>query len=117
MKNLRRQTMTSCCLPISGFREVHVQAYIFTIIGMLIRVRWRRWRQHSYRPYVKRQFCIEHPADIHQMLVFALAGFTDERIDLSAISEEATRLGPEALELWQRLLTRAESEVAKLRSV
>ncbi|MDI6768691.1 MAG: hypothetical protein QMD04_03345 [Anaerolineales bacterium] len=53
----------------------------------------------------------KHPNDIHAMLVFFLSGYSDYLIDLDTISAEATRLGPETLELWNQLVARAQAEV------
>lgn len=52
----------------------------------------------------------KHPADIHNMLVFALSGLADEPVDLFAVSVEAARLGPEVSALWNDLVERAKRE-------
>ena len=55
----------------------------------------------------------KHPADIYAMLVFALSGLSDVELDLGAIAAAATRLGPDAAELWRSLRARAEAEVER----
>jgi hypothetical protein len=55
----------------------------------------------------------KHPNDIYSMLVFDLSGYSDISIDREVVAEEATRIGSNALEMWQQLVERTQSEVGK----
>ena len=53
----------------------------------------------------------KHPADILNMLVFALSGLSDQEIDIPMIEIAASRLGHDTLNLWNELHERARREV------
>ena len=55
----------------------------------------------------------KHPADILNMLVFALSGLSDQEIDLQIIQAAVSRLGTNTLSLWNELLVRAYRETQK----
>lgn len=57
----------------------------------------------------------KHPKDIYAMLVFDLNGSSDVSIDYDLVTKEASRIGREALEMWNQVLARAKDEVAKHR--
>jgi hypothetical protein len=52
----------------------------------------------------------KHPADIYQMLFFAMSGLGDQQIDLDFVAQAAARMGQETLMLWQELIARAKKE-------
>ncbi len=55
----------------------------------------------------------KHPKDIGDMLVFDLSGNSDIPIDYQMITEEAARIGQEALDMWNKTLARAREEIEK----
>jgi len=55
----------------------------------------------------------KHPNDIYSMLVFDFSGYSDISIDLKAVTAEAAHIGSDTLEMWNRLVERANSEVDK----
>lgn len=52
----------------------------------------------------------KHPQDIYVILNFMLAGLGQTTLDTSYITTRAARIGPDALSLWQQLLSRAKGE-------
>ena len=55
----------------------------------------------------------KHPADIFAVLNFMLAGFGQTDFDLEYITQQAARIGNEALAMWRELLARAQDEMEK----
>lgn len=55
----------------------------------------------------------KHPKDIYAMLVFDLSGSSDVSIDYDLVIEEASRIGREALEMWNQIFSKAKNEVTK----
>ncbi len=55
----------------------------------------------------------KHPKDIYAMLVFDWSGSSDVSIDYDLVTKEASRIGQEALEMWNQVLAKAKAEVAK----
>lgn len=55
----------------------------------------------------------KHPGDIFSMLFFCLRGYSDYAIDLGEITRTAARIGEETLDLWNKTLARAKSEIEK----
>jgi hypothetical protein len=53
----------------------------------------------------------KHPADIRELLVFALSGLGDEPIDADYIAAQAAALGAQAMSLWNQLWKQAMTEV------
>jgi hypothetical protein len=49
----------------------------------------------------------KHPADIRELLVFALSGLGDEPIDLEYITSQAVALGASVADLWAQLRKQA----------
>lgn len=52
----------------------------------------------------------KHPADIREMLAFALSGLGDEPIDLDDITSQAIKAGGSVLDLWTQLQEQAISD-------
>ena len=55
----------------------------------------------------------KHPQDIFMIAVFCLSGFSDYPLDIPLITDAAQKLGQDTTLLWQKLLERAEQEVAQ----
>jgi hypothetical protein len=55
----------------------------------------------------------KHRGDVHEMLVFALSGLSDESLDLGYVNEWAPKVGSEAAQLWRSLREQAEDEVRR----
>jgi hypothetical protein len=53
----------------------------------------------------------KHPADIRELLVFALSGLGDVPIDLDDITSQAVALGASVVELWSQLRVQAIADV------
>jgi hypothetical protein len=47
------------------------------------------------------------------MLIFDLSGSSDVSADYDLIMKEASRIGLETLEMWNRVLAKAKEEVAR----
>ncbi|KAF0106714.1 MAG: hypothetical protein FD146_2306 [Anaerolineaceae bacterium] len=56
---------------------------------------------------------LKHPGDILSILVFCLSGYSDFAVDIEIVTREAVRIGQDALEMWNQLLSRAREEVEK----
>ena len=52
----------------------------------------------------------KHPADIRELLVFALSGLGDEPIDLDYVTSQAVTLGTSVTDLWSQLREQAISD-------
>ncbi|MFQ5615269.1 MAG: hypothetical protein ACE5GO_02255 [Anaerolineales bacterium] len=52
----------------------------------------------------------KHPDDIRAVLYFIFSGLSEEPVNLPEIEQEAARLSPETLQLWQALVARAERD-------
>lgn len=57
----------------------------------------------------------KHPADIREMLVFALSGLSEGPLDLDYINLRTVRLGAEVAELWDGLKQRAQDDACQYR--
>ncbi len=57
---------------------------------------------------------VKHPADIHQILVFAFSGLGTMQIDFDYVTRQASRMGKDTLLLWQELVARARRDTAKM---
>jgi predicted nucleotidyltransferase len=55
----------------------------------------------------------KHPKDVFAILFFCLSGYSDYKVDLDEITNEARRLGQETLEMWNKTLARAKEEIEK----
>jgi len=55
----------------------------------------------------------KHPEDILAILFFCLRGFSDYKVDVEEIADQAARLGPETLDMWLKTLARARAEIEK----
>ena len=55
----------------------------------------------------------KHPRDIVAILFFCLQGYSSHDINLDEVTKEASRLGQEALEMWNKTLARAKQEIDK----
>ena len=58
----------------------------------------------------------KHPSDIFDMLRFELDGFGEIPIDYNLISLAAARISPEALDMWNDVVARAQSEAKSHRA-
>ncbi len=56
---------------------------------------------------------VKHPTDIYQILVFAFSGLGTMQIDIDYVTKQASKLGKEALMLWQELVARARQDAEK----
>jgi hypothetical protein len=54
----------------------------------------------------------KHPADIRELLVFALSGLGDEAINLDDVTSQAVALGPSVVELWTQLREQAVADAS-----
>lgn len=55
----------------------------------------------------------KHPKDIYSMLVFDLSGSSDLSIDYEMVAKTAAQIGKETLDLWNKTLARAKTEIQK----
>lgn len=55
----------------------------------------------------------KHPKDIFAILFFCLQGYSNHDVNLDEVTKEASRLGQEALEMWNKTLARAKQEIDK----
>ena len=55
----------------------------------------------------------KHPDDIFSILFFCLRGFSNYQVHIEEVAEQATRIGPETLEMWLKTLARAREEIEK----
>jgi hypothetical protein len=55
----------------------------------------------------------KHPEDIFAILFFCLRGFSNHKVDIEEIADQAARLGPETLDMWLKTLARARKEIEK----
>ncbi|WKZ41737.1 MAG: hypothetical protein QY328_06765 [Anaerolineales bacterium] len=55
----------------------------------------------------------KHPKDIHAILFFCLRGYSDYDVNLDEVAQEASRLGQDVLEMWNKTLARAKEEIEK----
>jgi hypothetical protein len=55
----------------------------------------------------------KHPKDIHAILFFCLRGYSDYDVNLDEVAQEASRLGLDVLEMWNKTLARAKEEIEK----
>lgn len=55
----------------------------------------------------------KHPDDIFAILFFCLRGFSNYQVDIKEVTEQATRIGPETLDMWLKTLARAREEIEK----
>jgi len=55
----------------------------------------------------------KHPEDIFAILFFCLRGFSNHKIDIEEIADQAARLGSETLDIWLKTLARARAEIEK----
>jgi hypothetical protein len=46
-------------------------------------------------------------------LYFCLRGFSNYQIDIEEVAEQASRIGPETLDMWLKALARAKNEIEK----
>jgi len=55
----------------------------------------------------------KHPKDIYSILFFCLRGYSDYNVNLDEVTKEASHLGQETLEMWNKTLARAREEIEK----
>lgn len=55
----------------------------------------------------------KHPNDIFAILFFCLQGYSSHDVNLDETTKEASRLGRETLEIWNKTLARAKEEIEK----
>jgi hypothetical protein len=55
----------------------------------------------------------KHPKDIHAILFFCLRGYSDYDVNLDEVAQEASRLGQDVLDMWNKTLARAKEEIEK----
>ncbi len=53
----------------------------------------------------------KHPADIYAMLNFLLAGLGSSPLNLEDVTQQAARIGSDALILWRELVTRSQTQI------
>lgn len=53
----------------------------------------------------------KHPGDIHSILFFCLQGYSDYPVNLDEVTNEATKIGPESLDMWNKILARVQQEI------
>lgn len=55
----------------------------------------------------------KHPGDIFAILFFCLRGYSNYDVNCDEVAKEASRLGRETLEMWNKTLARAKEEIEK----
>lgn len=55
----------------------------------------------------------KHPDDIFAILYFCLRGYSDYDVNLDEVAQEASRLGQDVLDIWNKTLARAKEEIEK----
>ena len=55
----------------------------------------------------------KHPKDIFSILFFCLRGYSNYDVNLEEVTKEATRIGHETLDMWNKTLARAKAEIEK----
>jgi hypothetical protein len=55
----------------------------------------------------------KHPKNIYSILYFCMRGYSDYNVNLAEVTKEATRLGQETLEMWNKTLAKAKEEIEK----
>jgi hypothetical protein len=55
----------------------------------------------------------KHPKDIFAILYFCLRGYSSYDVNLDEVTKEATHIGQETLEMWNKTLAKAKEEIEK----
>lgn len=55
----------------------------------------------------------KHPKDIFAILFFCLQGYSSHDVNLDEVTKEASRLGQETFDMWNKTLARAKEEIEK----
>lgn len=55
----------------------------------------------------------KHPDDIYAILFFCLRGYSDHQVNLDEVEKEASHIGRETLEMWNKTLAKAKNEINK----
>ncbi len=55
----------------------------------------------------------KHPDDIFAILFFCLRGFSSYQVDIEEVAEQATRIGPETLDMWLKTVAKVKDEIEK----
>lgn len=55
----------------------------------------------------------KHPRDIFSILFFCLRGYSSYDVDLDEVTKEASRIGRETLDMWNKTLIRVKEDIEK----
>lgn len=55
----------------------------------------------------------KHPDDIFSILFFCLRGYSNHNVNLDELTEEASRIGRETFEMWNKTLAKVKEEIEK----
>lgn len=55
----------------------------------------------------------KHPDDIFAILYFCLRGLSNQAVNLDEVTKQASRIGQETLDMWNKTLARAREEIEK----
>lgn len=55
----------------------------------------------------------KHPSDIVSILYFCLRGYSDYDVNVDEVTKEASRIGQETLEMWNKAFAKAKKEIDK----